>query len=123
MSNIVSNALDTMFCAELPRSQHMSDLIGKYLPKEQKSYVPHIINSWCTECKNIDDFNKISEIGATPTANVHLHCFTCHKPPNGYIGCRLCTPTDLIDETKPVELYPNSIDLDIPIVKPTISEG
>ena len=127
-----------MFCAELPRSQHVSDLIETYLPKEQKSYVPHIINSWCGRISdndstnnnlliskkiNIDDFHKISERGATATANVHLHCFTCHKPRNGYVGCRLCKPTDLIDETKPVELDPKSIDLDIPIVKPTILEG
>ena len=35
---------------------------------------------------------------------IHNHTFTCHKPPNGREGCRLCLPRAPNDGTKPIEL-------------------
>ena len=42
MSEIVSNALDTMFCAELPQSVHVCDLIEKIF-QESKIHMYHIL--------------------------------------------------------------------------------
>jgi len=35
---------------------------------------------------------------------IHEHTFTCHKPPNGWHGCRLCYTRALNNGTKPIEL-------------------
>ena len=35
---------------------------------------------------------------------IHTHCMTCHKPPKGITGCRLCLPAGMKSSTSPVEL-------------------
>ena len=93
----------------MSQSVHVCDLIEKNLPREQNSYVPHIINSSCTECHNIHEFHKILENGATSTENVHLHSMFCQTPLNGHCGCRLCKPSGFTDITGPVELNLSTI--------------
>ena len=35
---------------------------------------------------------------------IHIHTFTCKKPPKGWHGCRLCFPKALSNGTRPIEL-------------------
>jgi len=35
---------------------------------------------------------------------IHMHTFTCKKPPKGWHGCRLCFPKALSNGTRPIEL-------------------
>ena len=123
MSEIVSNALDTICCAQLPKSVHVSVLILKYLPRDQYKNIPHLINRWNMDYKNVKDINNIAEIRATSTSNVHSYYFTYHKPPNGYSGCRLAKPSALTYVTGPVELTPSSIERKILDIHETVGEG
>ena len=35
---------------------------------------------------------------------IHVHTFTCKKPPKGWLGCRLCYDKALSNGTRPIEL-------------------
>jgi len=35
---------------------------------------------------------------------IHVHTFTCKKPPKGWHGCRLCKPSPLSNGTRPLEI-------------------
>ena len=37
-------------------------------------------------------------------SGIHMHTFTCKKPPKGWHGCRLCFPKALSNGTRPIEL-------------------
>jgi len=50
-----------------------------------------------------DDFKTF--VGVTIChCGVHVHTFTCKKPPKGWHGCRLCFPKALSNSTRPIEI-------------------
>jgi len=52
---------------------------------------------------------------------IHTHCFTCMKPPNGYVGCRLCKPSGDTDKTEPVYLKDTTLKQKVSKTKVEVS--
>ena len=129
--DIVSETLDSMFCATLPREYHVKDLIEKELlfyPTKTNSFnktirrgramliPPNPLNE-----EEFDDFvhTSICSFG------IHSHdkfvTGRCHKPPKGITRCALTKPSGLIDRTKPVQLIDTTPLQTKPSEKVTIS--
>ena len=115
--------LESMYCASLPRDVHVRDLVDKE------------IRQYCNSCKKFGQRRptKARAMMVTPCplndresfldfsdmcicrSGIHTHCLTCHKPPKGYTGCRLCRPAGMVESTGPVQL--------IDVTPPTEEEG
>ena len=79
-------------------------------------YTPPLLEIWSSERNNDQQIKSISQSIITRTANIHEHSFTCHKGPNGKVGCRLCKKSGFSLYTGPVELDKESIEEEVPRV-------
>lgn len=113
----ISKVLDSMYTAELPRNTHVAHMIEKELPFKRGS--PFIMQTTPSPKHEPDEFVKHG-VSCTKHNGIHAHSFTCHKAPNGYIGCRLCKKSGISSETKPVQLDPRSVNQDTPTVLPQV---
>ena len=105
--------LDSMYSASLPRPVHVQDLVNKALPhyynsssavgtrkRKRTGRAMLVMPDPENDRASFEHFTR----ACVCQTGIHTHCFTCMKPPNGYIGCRLCKPSGDIEKTKPVEL-------------------
>lgn len=119
----VSEGLNKMYCAELPREVHVADLIKRNLPwKLKPKKLPPLLEHSCKQFVTVEECNATSLEAAIDTANVHYHRFTCHHPPNGYVGCRLNRPCALQTNTTVVQLDITTVRDDIPGVLTEIEQ-
>ena len=104
--------LESMYCASLPREVHVRDLVDKQIrqycnsSKQFGQRRPAAARAMVvTPCPSSDreSFLHFSDMSIC-RSGIHTHCLTCHKPPKGYTGCRLCRPAGMVESTGPVEL-------------------
>ena len=106
----IQKALDSMYCAEIPRSVHARDILvekmketpegSKSLPLIAKMYPsmkhvpsPHLVQKW-----------KDHYCNCVLRTGIHRHSFTCKKPPAGQHRCRGARPAGNCPETLPTLL-------------------
>ena len=107
----VGAVLDSTFRAEMPRYAHMRDLVTKDLRQHGKcskafkdTTFPAAARSMQILPNPVDpEFEEFVYCNICGR-NIHTHTFTCHKPPNGRHGCRMCKPSGLNNGTMAVEL-------------------
>jgi hypothetical protein len=104
--------LESMYCASLPREVHAQDLIDKELRQyynsskqfgKRKPTISRAMSVTPCPLNDRDSFLAFSN-ACICRSGIHTHCLTCHKPPKGYTGCRLCRPAGMVESTGPVEL-------------------
>ena len=119
----VALALNEMYCAELPREVHIADLLQNHLPRNLKhSKMPPILKFSCKKFQTVHESDRSALLAATTTANIHTHRGTCHKPPNGFHGCRLNRPCAIRSETTVVQLDRASIKENVPTILQEIEQ-
>ena len=130
LSKAVSRALDTMFCAQMPKEYHVQDIILRFMkqtrsgrqqyPKDKSipssvRHIPSCINS-------VGDW-KHHLYTALQRTGVHEHTFTCKKPPQGSRRCRGAKPSATSSQTRPIFLsYPKEIKHDRSILERTLPQ-
>ena len=106
-----ARVLESMYCASLPREMHARDLVDKEISRfynsslnfgKRKRSVKAMMIPPCP-LKDRDNFEEFSQMSIL-RCGIHTHCMTCHKPPKGITGCRLCRPAGMKSSTSPVEL-------------------
>ena len=107
----VSEALDSMYCAEIPRHNHVYNLICKNLhssvrPKRGFPAASCVRNCEVNDIKSFC-FDAVQHIG-----QIHVHSCTCKKPPMGIHSCRLAQPSATRNNTAPSLLKKLEITLD-----------
>ena len=111
MCQEAARILESMYCASLPRELHTRDLVDKEISRycnsslnfgKRKRSVRAMMIPPCpfTDRDNFNEFAQMSIL----RCGIHSHCMTCHKPPKGVTGCRLCRPAGMTPSTSPVEL-------------------
>ena len=100
----VSNALDQMYTAQLPREVHTTHLLEKEMRKKRllERHVPSALRLPPSQLSK-EDWKKTTQQNIL-TLRHHRHTFTCYEPPKGAHGCRGCFPCGDSDGTKPVQL-------------------
>ena len=101
--NEISDVLDSIYKAEIPLKNHVSDLIRKNLPSGKK--IPYDPPALTAELclKNQLPLHDAAKF-ITYNNGIHEHKMTCHKLPNGRHGCRLCRPFGYCNKTGPVQI-------------------
>jgi hypothetical protein len=103
--------LESMYCASLTREVHARDLIDKELSRyynsskqfgKRKRPGRAMMVPPCP-LNDRDSFLEFTEM-CICRSGIHTHCMTCHKPPRGVTGCRLCRPAGMVPSTAPVQL-------------------
>ena len=90
-----------------------SDTLKKDNTKNQSNAVPSSSRSRPRATQlppdpRIRDGQFKSFVGVTIChCGIHMHTFTCKKPPKGWHGCRLCFPKALSDGSRPIEIAPS----------------
>jgi hypothetical protein len=103
--------LESMYCASLPREVHARDLIDKelcryYNSSKQFGKRKRPGRAMMVPPCPLNDRNSFLEFAemCICRSGIHTHCMTCHKPPRGITGCRLCRPAGMVSSTAPVQL-------------------
>jgi hypothetical protein len=123
--DIVCQALDSMFCATIPRQYHVKDLLEKEMRLFSTKTIPHQrtirrgrMMMIPPDPKEVEKYNDYTNTAIT-SVGIHYHekdiTGRCHKPPKGITRCSLSKPSRLIDRTKPVQL----IDCTLPKATPS----
>ncbi|KAL7549323.1 hypothetical protein ACHAWF_017111 [Thalassiosira exigua] len=111
----VSETLDTMYCAELPRSYHVKDLIEKelvyhtstsnvYEKLDRRGRCAVVPPDPMTEQEAFKDHTRTTVCYNGIHGHSSIRHGTCHQPPRGIEGCRLNKPSNLAESTRPVQL-------------------
>jgi hypothetical protein len=116
MASAIAVALDSMYQAEIPREMHILSFLSSKFP-QGRTYIPPVIRAQKTTENNIG----LQCMEMAHTTNYHKHTFTCHKPPNGHTGCRLCFGRGNTEKTCLVELDPSSEEASDIVVMQEIS--
>jgi len=116
LSKVISNALDTMYQAELPEHIHANDIVMKWQKTHSNSPAddtvkvpsrPAPIMCIPPNVHEVDEFNTFVGGCVICYRNLHIpHSFTCHHGKEGKKGCRSKYPAGPCDCTKPVQLKP-----------------
>jgi hypothetical protein len=123
--DVISETLDSMICATLPREYHVKDLIERELPFYPTKGITYdktirrgrmmIVPPDPKDIKAFNDYFNTTIIAI----GIHSHnkriTGRCHKPPKGLTHCSLTKPSGLIDKTKAIQL----IDITKPPSKPS----
>lgn len=96
----LSNALNSMFLAEIPVNAHLNGILNR---KENKKSERFAFSSCPNIMNNNDDYN-IRLHSLIDTVQIHSHKPTCHKGKYGKTGCRLSKPSGFIPQTSCVQL-------------------
>jgi hypothetical protein len=106
----ISEVLDSMYTAEIPRANHMKDFLHKEMKKKfapsadfranPAILIPPSVNQRPLGWKNHACDNCVK-------TNIHTHSHTCKKPPSGFHGCRMAKPSGLSTRTMPIQLIRN----------------
>ncbi len=119
----LSQALDSMYTAQVPRFYHAQKIISRVIPKlpsaigkpdKSAPNNPFLLQNLTLLEQNIRENKKftmdqVQQITDQQRSRqqYHEHTFTCHKGYNGKQGCRLAMPRSCHDDTLPVELSQN----------------
>jgi hypothetical protein len=106
--DIVSAAIESMVACELPRQTHLQRLVlrASLAQKLDGSCYPPVV------MRSPDDVSFATceprAHAAVLEANMHHHCFTCHKGKNGTCQCRMCMPAGRLNCTGFTYLEPDA---------------
>ena len=114
LCDAVTDVLDSIFRATLPRQYHV-----KYLIEKELSFYPTNTNHYekvvrrgramlvCPDPTNKAEFDDFVHTSIC-SFGIHSHdrsiAGRCHKPPKGINQCSLSKPSGLVETTKPVQL-------------------
>jgi len=85
----------------VPKSSKANETAGSSVNKE--SWTPMVMHRPPDPVQESDKF-KNHVVMTICRCGIHEHTFTCHKPKNGWHGCRLCYTKALSNGTQPIEL-------------------
>ncbi len=109
----LTTVLDTMYCAEVPRSNHIEHLLEKsmvndpsYQEREAKIqfFVPAALRTPPNPLTCPEEWKQYSSNNAIHK-QLHDHTFTCHRGKVGEVMCRLLFERPLASETRVVQLH------------------
>jgi len=108
----ISKALDSMYTAEIPKSYHVRDYLGKAMKKNYRSgakenckfpkFPPKAIQ--CPPSPEDQEQWDRCFCETVLQTGIHVHTFTCAKPYAGTHGCRNASPKECIPCTEGVQL-------------------
>jgi len=112
--NAVSEILDSIFNATLPRNYHVKNLIEKELqfyPTASRAYEKTVRRGRAMltppDPMNETEFNDFVQTSIC-SLGIHTHDKSitgiCHKPPKGINQCALTKPSGLMDKSKPLQI-------------------
>lgn len=118
LTGLVRGALDEMFRGEVERHHHIRRLILSQVPRidrhrlkgpEPALLLDDVLSKVRTRPPRIDVSSGVTMLkeyadSVAVMKGNHRHSFTCKKPPDGHIGCRLCRPLATRGSTCPVFL-------------------
>jgi len=108
----IAKALDSMYTAEIPKAYHVRDYLGKAMKgnyrrgaKENCKFPKFPPKA--TQCPPLPKEKEAWDRCFSETVlqtGVHVHSFTCAKPPGGCLGCRGAFPHDCLSSSVAVQL-------------------
>ena len=119
----ISEVLQTMYTADLPREMLVQDLVQREMKKRfapiafHKKIGPVDVPSSAIQHNGKPWINSAQQ--NCLNTNMHTHSFTCHKPHSGVEGCRLARPCGISANTMPCllqDLENQEVDPDDPMV-------
>ena len=123
----IEEALDSMYSAEIPRNEHIKDLIYQKMKKTANgrslipnSYKIYPIMNKIPSPRNSSEWIKYHD-KTKAKVGIHSHTFTCKKPPSGRHRCRGARPSGTKTSTGPIQLDINEDELYDALAKNEVS--
>ena len=106
----ISKVLDSMFCAELSKEDHVFDIVRSCLSFEERGTKKYAAYQCWKKFETLDEMFSAACEYSLEVQGVHKHCMTCHKPPRGLCFCRMVKPDALCPKTSVCQLLKKDLD-------------